>query len=149
MAGRIITWDVKKLLDKRPVGVGQVLMTVAADDTEYEAELYMPERRVKHVVDYRKKIQTKDSSKDLAVSYILMTDPGIAHSGEVIDIHGGADPSEEHGNMIRIRVKPLDKLVNPRPGATVTGRVHCGRAPLLWCKLHEAWEFWDGFWFGL
>lgn len=149
MDGRIITWDVKKLLDKRPVGVGQVLMTVAADDTDYEAELFMPERRVKHVVDYRNKIQTKDPDKDLQVSFILMTDPGIAHSGEVLDIHGGADPSEEHGNMIRIRVKPLDPLVNPRPGATVTGRVHCGRAPLLWCKLHEAWEFWDGFWFGL
>ncbi|MFN0016849.1 MAG: efflux RND transporter periplasmic adaptor subunit [Pirellulaceae bacterium] len=149
MAGRIITWDVKKLLDKRPVGVGQVLMTLAADDTEYEAELYMPERRVKHVVDYRKKIQSKDSGKELSVSYILMTDPGISHAGEVVDIHGGADPSEEHGNMIRIRVKPLDALENPRPGATVTGRVHCGRAPLLWCKLHEAWEFWDGFWFGL
>ncbi len=149
MDGRIITWDVKKLLEKRPVGVGQVLMTVAADDTDYEAELYMPERRVKHVVEYRNKIQTKEPGKDLQVSFILMTDPGIAHSGEVLDIHGGADPSEEHGNMIRIRVKPLDTLLNPRPGATVTGRVHCGRAPLLWCKLHEAWEFWDGFWFGL
>ena len=149
MDGRIITWDVKKLLEKRPVGVGQVLMTVAADDTDYEAELYMPERRVKHVVEYRNKILTKEPGKDLQVSFILMTDPGIAHSGEVLDIHGGADPSEEHGNMIRIRVKPLDTLLNPRPGATVTGRVHCGRAPLLWCKLHEAWEFWDGFWFGL
>ena len=149
ITGRIITWDVKKMLDKRPVGVGQVLMTIAADDTEYVAELYMPERRVKHVVDYEAKIKAKDPTKALAATYILMTDPGISHPGEVIDIHGVADPSEEHGNMVRIRVKPLDPLTNPRPGATVTGRVHCGKAPLLWCKLHEAWEFMDGFWFGL
>jgi len=149
MTGRVITWDVKKLLDKRPVDVGQVLMTVAADDTEYEAELYMPERRVKHVVNYRNQIKAKDSGKDLAVNFILMTDPGKDHTGEVTEIAGGADPSEEHGNMVRIRVKPLDELEDPRPGATVTARVHCGRAPLLWCKLHEAKEWWDGTWFGL
>lgn len=149
ISGRIITWDVKKLLDKRPVDVGQVLMTIAADDTEYEAELFLPERRVKHVVEYRDKMKAKDPGKDMAVTFIVMTDPGISHSGEVVDIHPGADPSEEHGNMVRIRVKPQDEIKNPRPGATVTGRVHCGRAPLLWCKLHEAKEWWDGTWFGL
>src|SRR5205823_4662760 len=79
ITGHIITWDVKKMLDKRPVGVGQILMTVAADDTEYEAELYMPERRVKHVVEYRNKLKTKDPSKDLSADFILMTDPGISH----------------------------------------------------------------------
>ena len=149
ISGRIITWDVKKLLDKRPVGVGQVLMTIAEDDTDYEVELNMREGRIQKVTQYREKIKANDPNAELAVHYVLMTDPGISHEGKVREIHRAAEASEEHGNMVRIRVTPLDPLVNPRPGATVTARVHCGTAPLIWCKLHEAWEFIETTWFGL
>ena len=61
--------------------------------------------------------------------------------GHVLRINPTAESHEEHGNMVRIRVRPDEPLKNPRPGATVTGKVQCGRAPWLWCKLHEAWEW--------
>ena len=70
-----------------------------------------------------------------------MTDPGVTHSGHVLHVNPTAEPHEEHGNMVRIRVQPDEALKNPRPGATVTANVHCGRAPWLWAKLHEAWEW--------
>ena len=41
-----------------------------------------------------------------------------------------AEPHEEHGNMVRIRVEPDEELTSPRPGATVTANVHCGRLSL-------------------
>jgi multidrug efflux pump subunit AcrA (membrane-fusion protein) len=141
ISGKIITWDAKKQLQNRPVETGQVLMTVVAADTDYEVVLFMPERRLGHVHSFRDKLKAKDENDDLKVDFISLTDPGVNHSGKVLHVNPTAEPHEEHGNAVRIRVQPNEQLVNPRPGATVTANVHCGRAPWLWAKLHEAWEW--------
>jgi len=141
ISGRIITWDAKKLLQNRPVETGQVLMTVAAEQTDYEVELYMPERRIGHLHRARDKVKEADPNADLAVDFVSMTDPHATHTGHVIYVNPTAEPHEEHGNMVRIRVRPDQELTNPRPGATVTANVHCGRSSWLWAKLHEAWEW--------
>lgn len=141
IAGRIVTWDVKRTLERRPVGVGQVLMTIAAEDTDYEVELYMPERRVKHLTSYRNAVKAKDPSADLDVDFILMTDPGVYYQGKVVEVNPAAEPHEEHGNMVRIKVQPAQPVLHPRPGTTVTADVHCGTAPFIYSMLHEAWEW--------
>jgi len=139
--GRIITWDVKRQLQNRPVEMGQVLLTVAAEDTDYEVELYMPERRIGHLHKARDALKAQDPSADLAVHFVSMTDPGVSHRGRIVHVNPTAETHEEHGNMVRIRVRPDQPLTQPRPGATVTAKVHCGHAPWLWCRLHEAWEW--------
>jgi biotin carboxyl carrier protein len=141
IAGQVITWDVKKQLQNRPVETGQVLLTIAAADTDYEVELKMPERRIGHLHRYRDRVKSADANNDLKVDFISMYNPGVKHHGQVIQVNPTAEADEEHGNMVRIRVQPDEKLVSPRPGATVTANVHCGRAPWLWAKLHEAWEW--------
>jgi multidrug efflux pump subunit AcrA (membrane-fusion protein) len=141
IAGRVITWDVKRQLQNRPVEMGQVLLTVAAENTEYEVELYMPERRIGHLHKARDALQAQDPTADLEVHFVSMTDPGVTHRGRIVHVNPTAETHEEHGNMVRIRVRPDEPLAQPRPGATVTAKVHCGRAPWLWCRLHEAWEW--------
>jgi multidrug efflux pump subunit AcrA (membrane-fusion protein) len=144
IAGRVITWDAKKLLQNRPVETGQVLMTVAAEDTDFDVELYMPERRMDHLRRARqrwKEANADDPHADLGVDFILMTDPGKNHAGKIAHVNPTAESFEDQGNIVRIRVKPDEPLTSPRPGATVTADVHCGRAPILWCYLHEAWEW--------
>jgi multidrug efflux pump subunit AcrA (membrane-fusion protein) len=147
--GQVITWDVKKQLQNRPVETGQALLTIAASGTDYELELFMPERRIGHLHRARDNVKSKDANDDLKVDFISMTDPGISYPGRVIQVNPTAEPHEEHGNMVRIRVQPQKEIVAPRPGATVTARVHCGRAPWLWAKLHEAAEWVEAAWFGL
>jgi multidrug efflux pump subunit AcrA (membrane-fusion protein) len=143
IAGRIVTWDVKRTLERRPVGVGQVLITVAAEGTDYEVELYMPERRVKHLTAYRNQVKERDPSADLDVDFILMTDPGVYYKGKIVEVNPAAEPDQEHGNMVRIKVMPdpANPVNNPRPGTTVTADVHCGKAPFIYSMLHEAWEW--------
>jgi len=145
--GQVITWDVKKQLQNRPVETGQALLTIAAAGTDYEAELFMPERRIGHLHRARDQVKKHNADDDLKVDFISMTDPGVSHTGRVIQVNPTAEPHEEHGNMVRIRVQPDGELVNPRPGTTVTANVHCGRAPWLWAKLHEAWEWIETAWF--
>jgi hypothetical protein len=142
--GRIITWDARRQLLNRPVETGQVLLTVAADKTAWELELYMPERRVNHIVRHQEKLKAEGKSPNLPVSYVLMTEPGKQHTGEVQEIHWTAEPHEQQGHMVRIRVKTKDLDKNataPRPGASVKAHVNCGRTVLGWAKLHEAWEW--------
>jgi hypothetical protein len=147
--GRIITWDAKRQLTNRPVETGQVLLTVAADDTEWEVELYMPERRVHHLVAYWDKLKAKDANAELDVDYILMTEPGHYHKGKVKDVHWTAEPHEQQGHMVRVRIGDLKDLKNSqgftseiaRPGASVTADVHCGTTVLGWALFHEAWEW--------
>jgi multidrug efflux pump subunit AcrA (membrane-fusion protein) len=140
ITGQVITWDAKKLLQNRPVETGQILMTVKAEDSDYEVEVYMPERRIGHV---HRAQAAAGGEQSLTVDFISMTDPHITHTGKVVYINPTAEASEEHGNMVRIRIQPDQAVANPRPGATVTANVHCGWAPWLWCKLHEAWEWWE------
>ncbi|ADB15544.1 putative phytochrome sensor protein [Pirellula staleyi DSM 6068] len=139
--GRVITWDTKKSLQNRPVEVGQLLMTIAEEGTDYELELYMPEKRIDHIVRYRNQIKKDDPSQELAVDYILMTDPGTYHYGKVTQIDPVAETHEEHGQIVRIKVSTDTELNTPYPGATVTANVNCGKASLGWAKLHEAWEW--------
>jgi multidrug efflux pump subunit AcrA (membrane-fusion protein) len=143
ITGEVMTWDAKKLLQNRPVETGQVLLTIAASDTAYEVELYMPERRIEHIRRARwisEKVRGIEPT-DLEVDFIAMMDPGVNHHGKVVHVNPTAEPHEEHGNIIRIRVKPDTEIKNARPGATVTADVHCGKSSFLWAKLHEAWEW--------
>ncbi len=149
ISGQVITWDVKKQLQNRPVETGQVLLTIAAADTDYEVDLFMPERRIGHLHRARDNVKNRDADADLGVDFVSLYDPGVVHKGRVIHVNPTAEPHEEHGNMVRVRVQPEDKLINPRPGASVTANVHCGRAPWLWAKLHEAYEWLQTAWFGL
>jgi hypothetical protein len=143
--GTVITWDAKRQLENRPVETGQVLLTVAADNTPWELELYMPERRVNHIVRRQEELKKDGKSPNLPVSYVLMTKPGTQLTGEVTDVHWTAEPHEQQGHMVRVRVKTKDSEEElkkiARPGASVKAHVNCGRTVLGWAKLHEAWEW--------
>jgi hypothetical protein len=141
--GKIITWDAKRQLQNRPVETGQVLLTVAAEDTKWELELYMPERRVHHVVEHREQLKKDNITVDRDVTYVLMTQPGTKHYGKVVDIHWTAEPHEQQGHMVRVRVQTEGELTDEiaRPGASVKAHVNCGRTVIGWAYLHEAWEW--------
>lgn len=143
--GTVITWDAKRQLENRPVETGQVLLTVAAENTPWELELYMPERRVNHLVRQQEMLKGEGKSPDLDVSYVLMTQPGTQLVGKVKEVHWTAEPHEQQGHMVRVRVETIDpenKLKKvARPGASVKAHVTCGRTVLGWAKLHEAWEW--------
>lgn len=143
ISGQVITWDVKKMLAQRPVTTGQVVMTVADPNGPWELELYMPERRSGKVDVAQELIKP-----DLKVDYILATAPDKTLHGVVRQDDMSIIPHEEEGSVLRVRVD-IDKndLYQPRPGATVTAKVHCGTRPIGWCWFHEAVEWVQAWWF--
>ena len=135
--GQIVSWDVRDDLISRPVQQGQVLMKVADPSGEWELELQMAEDRMGHIVDAQNNIR-----KDLEVTFILATDPDVQLKGTVKEIAESAEVSGEEGNTVIIRVA-IDKeqLPHMRPGATVTGKVYCGKRSLGYVWLHDAIAF--------
>ena len=135
--GKIVEFDVDRDLIRRPVQQGQRLMRVADPDGEWELELNMAEDRMGHIADAREKI-----AKDLPVKFILATDPDVELDGTIKQVAESAEVTGEEGNTVTIRVA-IDKSQLPHieQGATVTGKVYCGKRSLGYVWLHDAVAF--------
>lgn len=141
--GQVVTWDVDNLLKNRPVQRGQVLLRIADLSGPWELELRVPENRMGHIVAERNKIQVQDPGKDLKVEYILAIEPGTTREGTIKDIHGSADVHGDEGNVVLVNVAiDTDELrrevAGIRPGASVTGKVFCGRCSIGYSWFHDA-----------
>lgn len=147
IAGEVVTWDVEDRLKERPVQRGQVLMRIADPAGPWEVQLQMPDKRMGSI---REAIE-KQKTDELRVEFILATDPDKKFYGTIEDIHELAEVRGEEGNTVTIKVKidekqreELDKQLGPealRPGAAVSAKVYCGKAPVGYVLLHDAFAY--------
>ncbi|MGO9112398.1 MAG: efflux RND transporter periplasmic adaptor subunit [Thermoguttaceae bacterium] len=141
--GQIVTWDVKNRLEGRPVQQGQALLRVANPNRDWELDLHMSEDHMGHIA--RAKTLADERHEQLPVAYILATEPGTTLKGTVKEIKNSAEIQEkDEGNVVVIKVA-INKLdidpANVREGATVTGKVHCGRRSLGYVWFHDLLAF--------
>ncbi|QDU96104.1 efflux RND transporter periplasmic adaptor subunit [Lignipirellula cremea] len=142
-AGQIVTWDVVRLLDGRPVAAGQRLLTIADAKKPWRLELLMPEKRIGHVARAQRE---QEADAPLRVDYVLSSDPSTRRTGTVKEIEPVAAMYPEVGHAVKVRVeidvngspRPIE---NPRPGASVTAEVYCGRRSLGYVLFHEMLEW--------
>ncbi len=140
--GRVVSWEVEKLLLNRPITTGQVLMEVANLDKPMYLEIEMPEKREGHLDEYIH----HNGVKELNVTYILASNPDRPLSGilPIDNISLRAEASEEHGSIIKMRVLPnqeeLRKL-SPSPGTKLTADIKVGRRASGFVLLHEVYEW--------
>ncbi len=153
----MLAWDVERSLERRRVEPGQIIMEIADLSKEWELQLFMLEGRMRHITEASAAAQT--ANRELDVTYILETDPGIDFEGtvryidDVTRIHGDQGPTV----LMRIEIDKL-KLIGGdlgedtpatvsnergalRPGATVKAKVDCGPCSLSYRWFHEvgAW----------
>lgn len=146
LAGRVITWDVERLLAAaRPVDRGQVLLTVADLDDQWQLELDVPDDRIGHVLTAR-----DASDSPLPVEFRLSSSERDEFNGTVETIAGLAEiqPTAQPAPSPTIRVTvSLDKrpLVDAtagelRPGMTARAQIQCGERSLGYVWLHDIWN---------
>jgi multidrug efflux pump subunit AcrA (membrane-fusion protein) len=137
VAGKVVTWDVQDLLIHRPVERGQMLLSVANVDGQWELEVRMPEDRMGHIARARTALGEK-----LPVTFILATEPGRSYEGTLEQVHARAEVHGEEGNVVLLKVAfNKSKLSQLRRGATVIAKVHCGRRALGYVWFHDLVEF--------
>ena len=131
--GQVLTWDVEQLLRDRPVQRGQALLTVANTSGAWKLELDLPDRRAGHLLQAQKAY-----GPDLNVSYVLITDPGQTYSDKISQVALSTEPTDTNNAAVRVTVDVQNgNIPQPRPGATVTAKIHCGRRALAYVWLHD------------
>lgn len=142
-AGQVVTWEVQSSLLRRPVQRGQVLMTLANPDGPWELELYVPEKRLRHILAAQEQVEgeTTEGRPTLDVTFMLSSHPGEEFHGRVVEIEQSAEVRGEEGNTILVRVEvDRDSLPHLHDQTTVTAKLYCGRRSLgyTWfCDLIE------------
>ncbi|MDZ4852977.1 MAG: biotin/lipoyl-binding protein [Pirellulaceae bacterium] len=139
ITGVVTTWEVEKRLAARPVVTGQLLMNVADFSKEWEVEVYMPEKRMKHL-----DAAFKETDEDyLPCEFILKTDPENKRTGKLSrdSVHQRAEVHGEDGVAVKLRVIP-DSMegISRRPGAEVIADVKCGKRSFAWVWLYQPIE---------
>jgi multidrug efflux pump subunit AcrA (membrane-fusion protein) len=134
-AGQVVTWKVEDLLQGRPVIRGQSLMTLANPAGPWELELYVPERRLKHVQAAAELEAVEGERPPLDVVFTLSSHPGTQFHGRIVEIEQSAEVRGEDGNTVLARVS-IDKEQLPQlhDQTTVTAKLYCGRT-----SLGQAW----------
>lgn len=150
--GVIVSWDVEKMLRSRPITTGQMLIEVADLREPLFLELELPEKREGHLDEYMAQTNVISEGKTLDVTYILATDPDEPLKARLLpdSISQRADPNEEHGAVIKMHADPEQsslQTLNPRPGAKVIAKVHCGRRSSGFVFFHEIIEWCYKFFF--
>ncbi|MDZ4659648.1 MAG: biotin/lipoyl-binding protein [Bythopirellula sp.] len=148
--GRVVTWKVRDLIENRTVHKGQRLMEVADPSSDWELEVYLPEAKMGHVVEYFQELRQKDPNAKLEVSFILATHSAEHLSGTVEEIDTSAEVQGEKGNTVRMIVsfpqEDLKRLVKDpanelKVGADAKAKVMCGQRAVGYVLLHDLFEF--------
>lgn len=136
--GRIVNWQVRRHLLGRPVKQGQNLMTVVAPDTRWQLNLYVPEKRVGHLLAAQ-----GATAQPLQVTFTLASHPATQFRGEIAKVDPVLDVHDGQENTARVLVNfdnqqtPADLL---RTGTRATAKIECGKRPLGYVLFHELYE---------
>jgi len=136
IAGQVLTWDLHKTLDARPVKRGQVLMTVADVNGPWVVEIKVADEHIGHVLAAQ-----RDTDKELKVEFMLAANPGVSHTGEILRVAKTAERDDTDGPTVLVTVRfEKSQIADLRPGASVVPRIHCGRRAIGYVWFHELFE---------
>ena len=135
IAGSVVTWEVRDLLQLRPVRNGDVLMTVADLDGPWRLDLQVADGDIGHVLRTQ-----RESQKPLQLDYCVSSDPEQKYTATVASI--ALETQGSVGELPYVDIVGEFEGDHPRShsGNTVVGRIHCGQRPLLWVWFREIIE---------
>ncbi len=131
--GTVVSWDPVRQLTERPVSREDVLLIVAAVESDWQMELFIPERKYGHVMA---------AGKNPQVTFFTATDPNKSYQGTITEIESHASEHPQQGSAVRAfaSFNPNDSP-DLYVGAAVTAKIHCGTASVGYCWFHELFEF--------
>ncbi len=129
LAGKVLTWDVAQHLSARPVERGQSLLTIGETSGPWIIEVLVADKDAGPLLRAR-----KASSPNLAVEFLLASEPGHTYRGHVQDVSLSSETDEAVRVVVAFDRQQMD---HPRSGATALPRIHCGQESLGYVWLHD------------
>jgi multidrug efflux pump subunit AcrA (membrane-fusion protein) len=144
MTGQVITSRVEERLMNRPVSRGQVLLEVADPRGDWIVEVEMPDKRLGHIT----KAINASPDKTIDVDFLLATTTDKTFAGRLTakNIAASAEVRGDEGNTVLLTVEFdqsefREAILDPKVGAEVKARVHCGRTSIAYAYLHDLVDF--------
>ena len=133
--GEVASWDVARRLQLRPVNAGDVLLTVADTDSDWELLVHVPDHSVGYITHHR-----QSNGGNNRVQFALESNVAEKFSGELVDLSPVTDSDVFRGNIVHGMASfdrsQLDSAL--RPGVPARVKIHCGKRSLAFIWFHEA-----------
>ena len=144
MSGEIVTWDVRQRLYGRTVEPGQIVLSVAQPENDWELELEVPDDKIGYIAEREVELGAETPSRTIPVTYILATEPDLELHGLIKEIQQTAEIRDDQENTVLVLVSidrdAIDKN-QLRMGTSVTAKLDCGRRSIGFVLFHDlmAW----------
>ncbi len=137
IAGVILTADLRKELEDRPISQGTALLDVAAIDGDWVLELKMPDRKVGELLKTQ-----QETEEPLKVSFVRSSEPSIVYEGQVKTIDLSAKIDDEVGQFLRVVVDiDASQIPNRNVGMETVAYLHCGQKSYAYIWTREIVDF--------
>jgi multidrug efflux pump subunit AcrA (membrane-fusion protein) len=147
LEGVVITPDLRRRLIDRPINRGDLLMTIAQTDGEWQIELDIADNRVEFIENAIKEAQPDP----VLVEFRLVSDSSTTWFGKLEELDYRSDASGTDGTsrvrgIVSIEEEELDRSL--RLGAKVFGKIECGHRSNFFLLTYELrnriseWFFW-------
>jgi multidrug efflux pump subunit AcrA (membrane-fusion protein) len=131
--GEVLTWNVRQLVEDRPVGRGQVLMTIGDLSGPWRLELRIPEQQAGYVVA----AQQTQPDEPLGVSCVLATNAGRSLQGRLVRLGMRSESTDSDFPFMEASVDVERPAVDQyTAGVGARARIRCGRRCVAYVWLH-------------
>ncbi len=134
--GRIPNFQLRQMLEDRPVRIGDHLFDIMNDNGDWHMELLVEEKRMGHILRAQREAVARNESVDLPGTFILATQPDSKFECHLTEVATRSTTDSEMGTAFELKAVANDgqQLPEKRIGAEVTVKIYCGKSTLAyWC----------------
>jgi hypothetical protein len=134
--GRIPNFQLRQLLEDRPVRQGDHLFDIMNDNGEWHMELLVQEKRMGHILRAQREAAQNNQPTELPGTFILATQPDAKFNCHLKKVATRSTTDTELGTVFELNAvaDPSQTLPEKRIGAEVTVKVYCGKSTAFyWC----------------
>ena len=142
-SGIIPDFQLRQLLQDRPVRQGDHLFDIMDDRGEWHMELLVPEKRMGHILRARRERQEQGESEELPAEFSLATQPDSQFRCRLVRVATRSTTDAEIGTAFELVAvaNEGEQLPEKRIGAEVTVRIYCGQSTLAFRLFGDVVEF--------
>ena len=136
ITGRVVTWDLERLLSRRPVSRGQRLLTISDTEGPWELSLRIADEDTSDLYAAMKENESVD------IDFVVITMPEQVYSttlqsvSDTIEIRSTGDSP-----TLLCRASVPETLARQAvEGMSVRGRIKCGRRPAVTVVFDKLWR---------
>jgi hypothetical protein len=141
--GRIPDFQLRQLLEDRPVRQGDHLFDVMNDKGDWHMELLVEEKRMGHILRAQRESVSAGTSSELPGSFILATQPDTRFDCRLTKLATRSTTDTELGTVFELHAVANEGQTLPekRIGTEVTVKVYCGKSTLFYWAFGDVVEF--------